>query len=89
MKVLIILISTAITMIVQSLACVKTGCSGQLCSEEPMMSTCEWTQAYACYGSATCEIQEETGRCGWTMTNELQNCLAEAKIRKWMKSHGI
>lgn len=61
--------------------CVIGGCSSQLCvdaSQGDVVSTCEWTEAYACYKTATCEKQA-TGQCGWTETKELNQCLADAK----------
>jgi eight-cysteine-cluster-containing protein len=59
-------------------ACVKDGCSGTVCrdaSAEPVMTTCEYQAAYACYATATCEPQAD-GACGWTPTTELTECLA-------------
>jgi hypothetical protein len=56
--------------------CITTGCSGQICSDQDMMSTCEWKAEYACYKSlGTCELQA-SGKCGWTSTPELSACLA-------------
>lgn len=55
--------------------CVKTGCSGQICAEETMMSTCEYRAEYECYKKATCERQAN-GNCGFTKTPELTSCLA-------------
>lgn len=55
--------------------CVRSGCSGQLCAEEPMFSTCEWREEYACYQAAACERQAD-GQCGFTPTPELAACLA-------------
>ncbi len=58
--------------------CYVGGCSSQLCSDKPdMVSTCEYHDAYACYQAARCERQA-TGSCGWTMTPELQYCLASS-----------
>ncbi len=58
--------------------CYVGGCSSQLCSDTPgMVSTCEYHDAYACYQAARCERQA-TGACGWTMTPELQYCLASS-----------
>jgi len=57
--------------------CYVGGCSGQICSDqEGAISTCEWRPEYACYHSATCEVQTD-GTCGWTQTPELQACLAD------------
>lgn len=62
--------------------CRVGGCSGQLCvgPGEPDVSTCEWLPQYACYQGASCELQPD-GRCGWTPTDELRACLAEAGAR--------
>jgi eight-cysteine-cluster-containing protein len=57
--------------------CVVSGCSGQICAGEPLFSTCEWRPGYACFANATCAPQRG-GVCGWTMTDELRACLAEA-----------
>lgn len=61
-------------------SCKVGGCSSQLCVEESDegVSTCEYTQAYACYKSATC-TRQQNGKCGWTETNELKACLSTAK----------
>jgi hypothetical protein len=55
--------------------CRKTGCSGQICADRSVNSTCEWLPTYACYNSATCEVQAD-GNCGWTPSDELTQCLA-------------
>ncbi|MDO8536684.1 MAG: PQQ-dependent sugar dehydrogenase, partial [bacterium] len=54
--------------------CKPTGCSGQICSDEDMITTCEYRAEYACYKGAKCE-QQASGKCGWTQTQELQSCL--------------
>ena len=59
--------------------CRKTGCSGQICSDKEIASTCEWSPAYACYDSAVCERQSN-GACGWTMTAKLETCIAESGV---------
>ena len=55
--------------------CRKTGCSGQVCSDEDVTTTCEWRPEYACYRNARCERQSN-GKCGFTQTPELAACLA-------------
>ena len=55
--------------------CIRTGCSGQICSDEVVYTTCEWREEYACYASAAC-ARQPSGQCGWTMTPELEACLA-------------
>lgn len=57
--------------------CVRGGCSGQLCvaaDADPIFTTCEWREEYACYDTASCEKQTNGG-CGWTLTDDLATCL--------------
>lgn len=62
-------------------ACVRAGCSGQLCIDETLydangpITTCEFRPEYACYQAASCERQP-SGECGFTPTDELAMCLA-------------
>ncbi|HEY6802153.1 MAG TPA: DUF6748 domain-containing protein [Pyrinomonadaceae bacterium] len=58
--------------------CIRTGCSGEICADEEMMSTCEYRAEYACYKKAKCERQAE-GNCGFTKTAELTSCLARTR----------
>jgi hypothetical protein len=53
--------------------CRRTGCSGQICADEDMVSTCEYRPEYACYKDAACERQAD-GKCGWTPSAELSAC---------------
>lgn len=55
--------------------CRKTGCSGQICSDTDLVTTCEYREAYACFQNARCERQAN-GECGFTQTEELSTCLA-------------
>jgi hypothetical protein len=55
-------------------ACQKTGCSGHICSDRDVITTCEFRPEYACYQQATCERQAD-GNCGFTQTSALYNCL--------------
>ena len=59
--------------------CAVAGCSQQLCvsaEEAPtIMTTCEFKDEYMCYAEASCEPQSD-GKCGWTQTEELKQCLA-------------
>lgn len=60
--------------------CITAGCSGQLCVEaqaDPLATTCEWREEYACYRQATCERQQN-GACGWTMDEQLTSCLGDS-----------
>ncbi|HTK05397.1 MAG TPA: Gmad2 immunoglobulin-like domain-containing protein [Candidatus Eisenbacteria bacterium] len=56
-------------------SCRRTGCSGELCSDKDVASTCVFKPEYACYRDAVCERQA-TGACGWTPSPALQRCLA-------------
>jgi hypothetical protein len=58
--------------------CKPTGCSGTLCSDQDMVSTCIYLPEYDCYKGARCEPQSD-GKCGWTQTNELTSCIATKK----------
>ncbi len=57
--------------------CIVTGCSGQICSDKEVTTSCEMMDAYLCYKTAKCERQP-SGRCGWTQTDDLKQCLNEA-----------
>lgn len=57
-------------------ACRPTGCSGQVCSDTDVVTTCEYKEEYSCYASATCERQP-SGVCGWTRTQSLDACLMQ------------
>ncbi len=54
--------------------CKVTGCSGEICSDEDVITTCEFRPEYACYRAARCERQAD-GRCDWAQTQELMSCL--------------
>jgi hypothetical protein len=54
--------------------CRPSGCSGQVCSDQDVITTCEYAASYACYKKAVC-ARQATGECGWTKTDELIACL--------------
>jgi eight-cysteine-cluster-containing protein len=54
--------------------CVITGCSGQICADEEVTTTCEYKEEYACYKEAVCERQKN-GVCEWTQDVNLNQCL--------------
>jgi len=58
--------------------CRKTGCSGQVCSDQEVVTTCEYRTEYECYKRAACERQRN-GECGFTQTPELVACLKRAR----------
>lgn len=55
-------------------ACRHTGCSSQLCSDQDLVTTCEYREEYACFQAAVCERQAD-GACGFTPSPELTACL--------------
>lgn len=57
--------------------CIVTGCSGQVCADEEVVTDCAYRPEYACYQGAICERQQD-GECGWTQTEELDQCLSAA-----------
>lgn len=57
-------------------SCVVTGCSGQICADQPTASTCEYRDWYQCYKLAKCEDQAD-GRCGFTPNDEFKKCLEQ------------
>jgi hypothetical protein len=57
--------------------CLTSGCSGQVCADHSVITTCDWRPEYACYHTATCARQDD-GACGWTATSALSSCLANA-----------
>lgn len=58
--------------------CRPTGCSGQLCADQDLVSTCEFKNEYACYSEAECKLQNN-GECGWTQTEALSLCIQTSK----------
>lgn len=55
--------------------CIIGGCSSQICSDEDVITTCEFRAEYACYQKAECKRQAN-GVCGWTQTPTLAACLS-------------
>lgn len=61
--------------------CEVGGCSGELCGEpgDDLVSDCSIEAGEECYAAVgVCERNAE-GVCGWTPTNELAECLADAE----------
>lgn len=60
--------------------CRPTGCSGQVCADKEVITTCEYRSEYACYKEsfAVCERQRN-GECGWTKNSALQQCLEKVQ----------
>lgn len=58
--------------------CKATGCSGQVCADHDVITTCEYTAEYACYKKAKCERQHNR-ECAWTQDGILTECLAKTR----------
>ena len=59
--------------------CFIGGCSNEICSDKKeIVSSCIYKSEYACYKTATCELQS-TNECGWSQTPTLTSCLNSAK----------
>lgn len=56
--------------------CKISGCNNEICSEKEMSSICLYSDKYACYKTAVCEVQED-GECGWTFDENLVSCLEQ------------
>lgn len=57
--------------------CRPTGCSNQICADQEVMTTCEYSEVFACYKNEVCERQD-SGECGWTMSETLRKCLKDS-----------
>jgi eight-cysteine-cluster-containing protein len=58
--------------------CIITGCSGQICADQPMNSDCAWLPKYACFKLTTCEVLAND-QCGWVETSAFLQCLDQAE----------
>ncbi|MEX0919081.1 MAG: Gmad2 immunoglobulin-like domain-containing protein [Candidatus Paceibacterota bacterium] len=56
--------------------CIITGCSSQICSDQEVVTTCEYLPEYACYQSAICG-RGPTGQCQWQDSPALAQCLED------------
>jgi eight-cysteine-cluster-containing protein len=54
--------------------CYRTGCSGQVCADHDVVTSCEYLEQYACLDKAICQRQAD-GQCGWTITPDAAICL--------------
>ncbi len=63
--------------------CKLSGCNNTICQgkdDEQMFTTCDMKPEYACYAQeGRCEIQEDTSECGWTSSDELTQCIEDAR----------
>jgi eight-cysteine-cluster-containing protein len=63
--------------------CFRTGCAGEICSNEHMASLCVWQPEFACYEGQHCGCR--AGKCGWPDDPALQECLGTAHST-WLDS---
>lgn len=63
-----------------NLDCKVTGCSGQICSDINVPTTCEYKCEYSCYKKANCK--KINGRCGWETGPEFYKCLDDCNRNK-------
>ncbi len=64
--------------------CKVGGCSNQICEStlnEPTITDCQMREEYSCYNAAKCEVQKD-GKCGWTISKELTQCLNTIKEKR-------
>ncbi len=59
-------------------ACRVSGCNGEICSDQDVVSTCMFRPEYACYQQARCERQSN-GECGFTPSPALAACINNAQ----------
>ena len=55
--------------------CIITGCSSQICAEEPASSDCAYLDWYVCLQDSECGNYGVSGNCSWFMTDLLLDCL--------------
>ena len=55
--------------------CIVTGCSNQICAEEPISSNCEYLDWYACLQYSECGNYGFEGNCIWLTTDSFLDCL--------------
>jgi eight-cysteine-cluster-containing protein len=56
--------------------CITTGCSGQVCAPQAVITTCQYEPQYVCYNDPTTSCGCNAGSCGWDQTTELDTCLS-------------
>lgn len=56
-------------------ACRATGCSGQICADHDVVTTCEFRQEYACFRCMKCTRVD--GACQWKRGPDWERCTAD------------
>lgn len=57
--------------------CQVTGCSGQVCADKEVVTTCEYMNWYTCYKLSECGEFGPNGSCGWKQTPAFTSCMAQ------------
>ncbi len=60
-------------------ACVQSGCSGEVCAPEPVFTTCVWQEWFACLKLTRCGAFGPDGTCGFEPNEAFLDCLAKLK----------
>jgi eight-cysteine-cluster-containing protein len=57
--------------------CQITGCSGQICADKEVITTCEFMPWYGCFKLSECGTFGPGGSCGWKQTPAYLSCMAQ------------
>lgn len=57
--------------------CKVSGCNGEICGKEEMMSICIYKPEFECYKLSSCKCID--GRCGWEQTEDFLKCSSKYK----------
>jgi hypothetical protein len=57
--------------------CKRTGCSGQICADQNVITTCQYQLWYECYAQSTCGRFGSNNSCAWEKTPEYLTCMAK------------
>lgn len=57
--------------------CFRTGCSGEVCASEAVMTPCVYQPWFECLAYTECGNYGPNGSCGFAQTNEFLKCLSK------------
>ena len=60
--------------------CRITGCSGEVCADEEVITICIFKIEFACYQDIGICERGQDGECGWRQTSELEQCITAARL---------
>jgi eight-cysteine-cluster-containing protein len=64
-------------------SCIVSGCSGEICATESMMSICIWKPEYACLKYSECGLFGENSTCAWKKTEAYLDCLKDINNKNY------